>query len=151
MFHLGDEVSSAKILIVEDNEADVFMLRCAFDDHCEAYELIVLADGEEAIRFIEEQRLSPETYEPCVILVDLRLPKYDGLEVLRAIKREPVLERIRVLLLSSVASPHEMAEVQALGGDFRIKPTELDEVYAFAAEVLAICKGFYAEKATASV
>lgn len=117
------------------------MLRCALDDQGEAYELIVLADGEEAIQFVEEQRLS-ETYEPCVILVDLHLPKQDGLEVLRAIRRAPVLERIHVILLSSVASPQQQEEIQAMGGDFRIKPSELDEIYTFASDVIAICKGF---------
>jgi len=130
---------------VEDNDADVFMLRCALDDQGEAYELIVLADGEEAIQFVEEQRLSPQTYEPCVILIDLHLPKQDGLEVLRAIRRAPVLERIHVILLSSVASPQQQEEIQAMGGDFRIKPSELDEVYAFAAEVIAICKGLFSK------
>ena len=135
-------MASAKILIVEDNEADVFMLRCALDEQGEPYELIVLADGEEAIRFIEEQRLSPQTYEPCVILVDLHLPKLDGLEVLRAIRRAPVLERIHVILLSSVASPQQQEEIQAMDGDFRIKPSELNDIYAFAADVIAICRGF---------
>jgi len=118
------------------------MLRCALDDQGEAYELIVLADGEEAIQFVEEQRLSPQTYEPCVILVDLHLPKQDGVEVLRAIRRAPVLERIHVILLSSVASPQQQEEIQAMGGDFRIKPSELDEIYTFASDVIAICKGF---------
>lgn len=135
-------MASAKILIVEDNEADVFLFRCALDDQGEEYELLVLADGEEAIRFVEEQRLSPDTYEPCVILVDLHLPKYDGLEVLRIIRREPALEKIHVILLASAASPQEQAEVKALGGDFRIKPAALTEVFQFAAYVMDICKGF---------
>ena len=135
---------SAKILIVEDNEADVVLFRCALDDRREDYELIVLADGEEAVRFVEEQRLSPQTYEPCVILVDLHLPKQDGLEVLRAIRREPVLEKIHVILLASAASPQEQAEVKALGGDFRLKPATLDEIFQFAAYVMEICKGFNA-------
>jgi hypothetical protein len=60
--------------------------------------------------------------------------------VLRAIRREPVLERIHVIVMASAASPHEQADIQALGGDFRIKATALSEVFEFAAEIIAICK-----------
>jgi CheY-like chemotaxis protein len=74
-----------------------------------------------------------------VILVDLHLPKRDGLEVLSATRREPVLEKIHVIVMASAASPHEQADVQALGGDFRINP----------AEVIAICKEHHSAEVTA--
>src|SRR5712671_5847759 len=97
----GTEVSTvhpgaAKILIVEDNPADILWLRHALDQQGEKYDLQVLLDGEAALRFVDEHRTGLREPEPCVILLDLHLPKYDGIEVLRAVKRVPALAHIHV-------------------------------------------------------
>jgi len=77
----------ARIVVIEDNPADVDLLRYALDRQGEAYELEVLGDGEQALQFVHEHRTGKRDPEPCVIILDLHLPKYDGLEVLRAIKK----------------------------------------------------------------
>jgi CheY-like chemotaxis protein len=66
--------SAAKIVLVEDNSADVFLLRHALDQHAEEYALDVLRDGEEAIQFVNRQRSAGPHGEPCVIVLDLHLP-----------------------------------------------------------------------------
>src|ERR1700679_2050438 len=81
--------SAAKIVVVEDNSADVFLLRHALDQHQEGYILDVLRDGEEAIEFVNRHRSAGPHADPCVIVLDLHLPKYDGTAVLRGIKEEP--------------------------------------------------------------
>lgn len=124
---------------MEDNPADVHLLRMALDQHCDPYQLHVLTDGEEAIRFVEHHRRATEP-RPCVIVLDLHLPRHDGKAVLQAIRREPSLAHIRVVALSSMPSPADEQEVQRLGvRKCMAKPMELDAWIALAGEILAIC------------
>ena len=131
----------AQILVMEDNPADVHLLRLALDHHGEEYTLELIHDGEEAIRFVHDQRKAPADPEPCVIILDLHLPRHDGKSVLRAIKQEPALAHVHVVALSSLPSPSDQAEVLRLGARLcRTKPMELDEWVALAGEILAICR-----------
>jgi chemotaxis family two-component system response regulator Rcp1 len=131
----------AKILVIEDNPADVFLLRFALNYHKEKYELELLRDGDEAIRFVDEQRRLSADPEPYVIVLDLNLPKDDGKAVLKAIKQEPVLAHIQVVALSSFASPTDAAEIQGLGARlYRAKPMKLDDWIVLAGKILAMCR-----------
>jgi CheY-like chemotaxis protein len=131
----------AQILVMEDNPGDVHLLRMALDHHGEEYRLELLRDGEEAIRFVHGQRTSPADAEPCVIVLDLHLPRHDGKSVLRAIRQEPALAHVRVVALSSLPSPADEAEVMHLGARLcRAKPMDLDAWQELAAEILAICR-----------
>lgn len=99
-------MSRPLILVVEDNAADVSLLRIALDSQREEYDLTVLRDGEEALRFVEK-RTALGTREPCVILLDLHLPKYDGMEILRALKETASPTHLNILMLSSIARQEE--------------------------------------------
>src|SRR6266404_1552719 len=107
--HHGPKAASspARILIIEDNPGDVFLLRHALETIDENFELKVLADGEQALQFVREHRLGLHPPDPCVIVVDLHLPKHDGMAVLRALKCAPALEHIGVVVLSGLASAEE--------------------------------------------
>ena len=131
------------ILVIDDNSADVFLLRHGLDQLGEAYQLEILADGDAALQFVDEHRRGVREPNPCVILLDLQLPEHKGLEGLRAIKREPVLAHIKVVVMTSFASPNEEAKIRSMGAFCRVKPgpksvSGYDEL---AAEVLEICKG----------
>jgi len=131
----------ARILMIEDNPADVSLLRYALDQQDDIYSLDVLRDGAEAIEFIRSQRSHNSSIDPCVMTLDLHLPKHDGTAVLRAIAETPSLSNLRVVVLTNLASPQE--EREALGFDirlYRVKPAELDGWVSLAAEILAICK-----------
>ena len=128
------------ILVIEDNVADVHLIRYALDAHGEAYRLEVLHDGEAAINFIAEHRAGIRQHDPCVILLDLHLPKYNGIEVLTAIREEPVLTHIHVMVLTTMASPADRAQVTELGGICREKPSHVDGISILAGEILALCK-----------
>jgi CheY-like chemotaxis protein len=134
-------VSIPTILVIEDNLADVVLIRYALDEQGEAYSLEVLPDGEAALGFVAEHRAGRRKHEPCVILLDLHLPKYNGIEVLTAIREEPVLTHIHVVVLTTGASPMDRARLTELGGVCRDKPSHLDEIRALAIDIMALCKG----------
>ena len=133
--------SPAWIVAVEDNSADVFLLRHALDQHHEDYVLEVLADGEEAIEFVHRQRSAGPDAEPCVIVLDLHLPKLDGATVLKAIRQEPALAFVHVVALTTLASPKDEREVRELGVRlYRAKPTLVEEWIKLAGEILEVCR-----------
>jgi CheY-like chemotaxis protein len=133
--------SPAKILVVEDNSADVFLLRHALDQHDEEYILDVLRDGEEAIEYVNRQGSATPPAEPCVIVLDLHLPKHDGTVVLKVIKQEPSLAFVNVVALTTLASPKDEQEVRDLGVRlYRAKPTLVEEWIKLAGEILEICR-----------
>jgi CheY-like chemotaxis protein len=134
------ESSPAKILVIEDNPADVFMLRHALDQHHEKYVLEVLSDGEEAIEFVRLQRAAKANAEPCVIVLDLHLPRHDGAAVLKAIRQEPALAHIGVVALTTIASPRDELEVRELGVRlYKAKPSQVDDWIELAREILELC------------
>lgn len=126
---------------MEDNSADVFLLRHALDQHQEPYVLEVLQDGEEAIAFVNRLRAGGREDEPCVIVLDLHLPKHDGTAVLKVIRQEPVLAGVQVVALTTIASPKDEQEVRDLGVRlYRAKPALVEEWVKLAGEILEICR-----------
>ena len=134
-------MSLPKILAIEDSQDDIRLLRIALDNQGEEYDLEVLQDGEKALRFIHEHRTGIRAPEPCIILLDISLPKHDGMEVLRSLSREPALTHIQVLVLSSIAIPEKVAEIEKFGAIYRTKPMTLSEFFDLGAEIFEICKG----------
>ena len=128
------------ILVVEDNPSDVFILRRTLLDQEEEINLRVACDGEEAIQFLCEHGDNPSELHPCVIVLDLHLPKQDGLEVLHILREKPAFNHIPVVVLTGGASPQEEAALHSFGLDCRGKPTSLSEFDELAAELIAICK-----------
>jgi CheY-like chemotaxis protein len=134
-------LSAARILVVEDNPADVFLLRHALTGKGETFEMEVVQDGGQALQYVRSQWKRGPDSKPCVILLDLHLPKEDGIEVLRAIRQESDLAHVSVVVVTSMATPREEAELQALGADYRLKPKTLSEYSDLAADLIAICQG----------
>jgi CheY-like chemotaxis protein len=130
------------IVIVDDNPADIELLRFALNEVGEPYDLVALQDGAEALQFVQERYLEISEPHPCVVLLDFHLPKYDGLEVLAALKRQPSLRHIHVVVLTSGAlRPTDEAKIQSLGALFREKPRHYSEVLLLAADILELCAG----------
>lgn len=130
----------AAILVIEDNPADVYLLRHALNQHSDDFQMEILKDGEEAIEFVNNQRSLPEP-KPCVIVLDLHLPKHDGKAVLEAIRRQPLLANIQVVALSSFTAPRDEDEVRQLGVRlYTAKPTNLDDWIALAGQILELCR-----------
>ena len=135
-------MSKPHIVVVEDNPGDVQLLRIALDQQAEEYELSVLADGAEAVQYVQSRHAGSTEPQPCAMLLDFRLPKYDGLEVLAALRREPSLDHVHVIILSSATVQlSEKLKIVSLGAIFREKPRTFLELAELAAHVLELCKG----------
>lgn len=94
----------AQILLVEDNEMDVILTMDAFREAHLKNQIIVARDGEEALDYLFAKGEFTDRKKhplPNLILLDLRMPKIDGFEVLRKIKSTPRLKRIPVIILTS--------------------------------------------------
>lgn len=118
------------ILIVEDNPDDAEMAIRAFKKNNLTNRIIVLEDGEEALNFIF--RKGPYANKPLVspkiILLDLKLPKIDGLEVLKQVKQDPKTRMIPVIMLTSSKEESDIIESYKLGvNSYIVKPVEFDK------------------------
>jgi CheY-like chemotaxis protein len=136
----------ARILVIDDNEADIDLLRDVLDQKEKDYELEILRDGEEALRFVQDHRIGLRELEPCVILLDLHLPRHDGITILRAIRETPALEHVQVVVLSGLASLHQKEQIADLGAVYRKKPSTLTELEELAAEIIVMCKNYSTAK-----
>jgi CheY-like chemotaxis protein len=114
------------ILLVEDNPMDVDLTLRAFQRRRVTNPVLVARDGEEALAWLPRWEAG-ETW-PAVILLDLKLPKVDGLEVLRQLKQHPTLRAIPVVVLTT---SEEGADVQAaylMGvNSYIVKPVEFEK------------------------
>jgi CheY-like chemotaxis protein len=117
-----------RILIVEDNKADVFLIREALRFAELDLHLNLVADGEQAIRFINETDADDQAPCPDLVLLDLNLPRRHGLEVLDHLRRSGKCASAQVLIVTSSDSTAERREANRLGanGYFR-KPSGYDE------------------------
>ena len=123
--------SPVEILLVEDNPADVQLALHAFKRQNLANHIYVVRDGEEALEFLfppgsENGRAAKDG--PRVILLDLKLPKVTGLEVLRRIKEHEHLRNIPVVVLTSSKEEPDIAESYRLGvNSYIVKPVDFDQ------------------------
>ena len=110
------------IILVEDNPDDERLAIRALRKGNVANEILVARNGEEAINMI----LSADPL-PCVVLLDLKLPKIDGLEVLRRIRAEPRTKLLPVVVLTSSSEDRDIVESYSLGANSYVrKPVEFD-------------------------
>jgi CheY-like chemotaxis protein len=133
--------SPPRIVLIEDNPGDVLLIRHVLDEQSFTYELEVLEDGEQALRFVREYCGSACGPSPCVLVLDLHLPKYDGFEVLKALRQEPALSGVRVVALSGTTSSEEETRIQSFGVQlYRRKPTDLEGMLKLGKEIIEVCK-----------
>jgi CheY-like chemotaxis protein len=82
------------ILVVEDNPMDLDFMLQAFEEHGVVNPVLVCRDGEEALQFIADHAQPDDAHLPLLVLLDLRLPKVDGIEVLRQARQHPFWRQI---------------------------------------------------------
>jgi CheY-like chemotaxis protein len=118
----------ARVLQVEDNEADVRLTREALRETGEELRLSVVGDGEQALAFLRNEGGFEDVPRPHLVLLDLNLPRKDGVEVLQEMRSDPELAPIPVVVLTSSSAAHDVDACYAAGANaFVVKSLELDE------------------------
>jgi CheY-like chemotaxis protein len=119
----------AELLLVEDNYGDVLLTREAFRSARINNNLAVAGDGEQALAMLRREGEFASQPRPDLILLDLNLPRLDGREVLTAIKSDPALQRIPVIVLTSSKADIDVLksyELQANG--YIVKPVNFERL-----------------------
>jgi DNA-binding response OmpR family regulator len=119
-----------KILLVEDNPNDIELTLEALIENKIANAVDIARDGEEALDYLSRKGIfsSREAGYPAVILLDLKLPKVDGLEVLRTIRKNDALKMIPVVILTSSREECDLIEGYKLGVNaYVVKPVDFNE------------------------
>jgi len=122
------DVQAARILVIEDNGSDVFLLDRALKLQDLRFELVHLMTGGAGLAFIRRQGAFAQAATPDLILVDLNLSKYTGEDILREIRNARHLAGIPVCVWSSSRSPRDEALLKEIGiSRFITKPSGLDQ------------------------
>ena len=135
---VGKKPEPGYILVVEDNSGDAELLRWSLNEHGMKQDLVVIPDGERAIRYIE---LIDSGAEPCpaLVVLDLNLPKRTGLEVLKIIRDSAETRRIPVAVFSSSNAAKDMQDSARLGANKYIrKPSNLEDFLGVAGQLKSL-------------
>lgn len=119
-----------EILLAEDNPGDVLLFREALNSRQLLCNVVVAPDGQKAIALLSGPGERPEpAWRPHLIVLDVNLPKHNGDAVLRHVRRQPWLQGVPVIMLTSSASPADRAEAIRLGANLYLqKSSDLDEL-----------------------
>jgi CheY-like chemotaxis protein len=119
-----------RILLVDDSVRDTELAVDALEAHHLANEVVTLRDGAEALDYLYRRGefASRGNGEPAVILLDLKMPKVDGMEVLRQIKSDPALKSIPVVVMTSSREEQDLLDSYKLGVNaYVVKPVKFHE------------------------
>ena len=127
---MGTETILAKrILLAEDDPKDVELTLTALEEHNLANKVVVARDGAEALDYLYRRGRFADRLDgqPVVVLLDLKMPRVDGLEVLRQIKGDPELRTIPIVILTSSRQEQDIVESYDLGVNaYVVKPVAFD-------------------------
>lgn len=129
-----------EILLVDDSEADIALTLRALDKHRLANKVVVARDGVEALALLfPDPQVTPAQVLPRVILLDLKMPRLSGLEVLKRLKQDARTRAIPVVVLTSSNQEPDIAACYQLGvNSYIVKPVEFESFARAVADV-----GFY--------
>jgi CheY-like chemotaxis protein len=116
-----------RILLVEDSPHDIELTLAALDEHKLANEVVTVRDGAEALDYLHRrgQFRGRADGNPAFVLLDLKMPKVDGLEVLRQMKNDESLKTIPVVMLTSSREERDLVESYRLGVNaYVVKPVD---------------------------
>ncbi len=123
-------MNTRSILLAEDSAKDAELTQLALAEHNLANELVMVRDGAQALDYLYRrgELANRSGDDPAVILLDLKMPKVDGLDVLRQIKGDPALRTIPVVMLTSSREESDLVEGYKMGANaFVVKPVEFDK------------------------
>ncbi|MGV0028529.1 response regulator [Phormidesmis priestleyi] len=124
------ETDMRRILLVEDSTNDVELILTSLSDNHLANEVVVVRDGEEALNYLYRRGIFKMRMEgnPVVILLDLKLPRVNGMEVLSQIRSEPSFRLVPVVVLTSSREEPDLLNCYELGANaYVVKPIDFHE------------------------
>jgi chemotaxis family two-component system response regulator Rcp1 len=125
------------LLLIEDNPADVVLLKEALKESPVPVQLSTVPDGPEALAFLHHEGRYHEAPRPDLIVLDLSLPKLKGQAVLAQMKSDASLKQIPVVVLTSSTRPEDVVQSYELGANAYVqKPLELMEYFAAVKELI---------------
>jgi len=130
-------MTNGPILLVEDNPDDVLFTLRAFTRNHIRNEIVVAGDGEQALRLLFPTD-GRHPLRPALILLDIKLPKIDGLEVLRAIRGDPRTQSLPVVVLTTSSEERDIVESYRLGANSFVRKPVVFEEFVAAANVLGM-------------
>jgi CheY-like chemotaxis protein len=125
-------INLRKILLVEDNPNDIELTVEAFSEFNLANRLVVLNDGVQAMDYLlyRGEYKNREVEDPAVILLDIKMPRMDGIEVLQEVKNDPHLKVIPVVMLTSSREEPDLKKCYQLGVNaYIVKPVNFKDFY----------------------
>lgn len=129
-----------QILLVEDDPNDVELIQLALDSYNFVNKIDVVSDGEQAIHYLFGRDGQPPTQSlPRLVLLDLKLPKIDGIQILEMIRRSPLTRNLVVVVMTSSAESCDLKACYDLGvNSYIVKPLDFQQFVEMARQV-----GFY--------
>jgi CheY-like chemotaxis protein len=122
---LNPNSSSRPLLVVEDNDMDLDFCLQAFAEHSVSNPVIACRDGEEAMQFIDAHATPADPQLPLLVLLDLRLPKVDGIDVLRHARQQPVWKQIPFIVVTTSRENTDISRAYELGvNSYIVKPVD---------------------------
>lgn len=128
------------VVQVEDDPNDVFLFGRAFKKACVDAELKAFEDGEDFIRHLASAAESDGVTVPSLILLDIKLPRKSGFEVLEWLRAHPIFRHVPVVMLTSSAQAHDVRRAYDMGANgYLVKPMDIEEM----TRLLASINGFW--------
>jgi two-component system response regulator len=128
--------SKPRILLIEDNPGDVDLLRLALKAARFECDLTVLNDGGEAMAMMKRQGKYSEAAPPDLAILDLNIPKNDGIEIIETMRASDVFRDTQVVVLSSSSSPRDHARLEKFHiARYITKPPDLDEFLSIGSQI----------------
>ncbi|WP_254762133.1 response regulator [Natrinema marinum] len=129
-------IDPADILLIEDNPGDIHLIREALEKGSTDGSVPVITDGAEALDYVD--RWDDAGSAPAVVVLDLNLPKVDGKTILEAIRADPALRSVPVVVFSSSESAEDIRETNHRGADgYHVKPVDPNEYIALVRAIAA--------------
>jgi CheY-like chemotaxis protein len=134
---------SRPVLYAEDEANDAFLMQRAFAKACVSNPLQVVDDGAAAIRYLSgtDEFSDREKYpSPCLVLLDLNLPRNSGLEVLKWARAQPVFQRLPIIILTSSSQDRDIGSAYTLGANgYLVKPPSSERLIELVTGLREVC------------
>jgi CheY-like chemotaxis protein len=120
-----NEVLMPEILVAEDNPADVYLIRLALEEHGVTCPIVTATDGKDVLALLS---LEGTHWRPDLIILDLNLPRHDGIEILEKVRSTKAIAEVPVVVLTSSDSPRDRQNANRLGATRYVrKPSNLEQ------------------------